>query len=60
MIELVTSTTFDPEGDLLTLDATASAVTSGDVVRVEGIGTVESAGPPRIITATRVKIEVDD
>ena len=60
VIQLGTSTTFDPEGDLLTLDATATAVTSGDVVRVEGLGTIESAGPPRTITATRVKIEVDD
>ena len=53
-------TTFDPQGDVLTLSAAASAVASRDVVRIEGIGTVQSSGPPRTIAATSVKIEVDN
>ena len=60
VVQIGTGTTFDPEGDLFTLSATADAVASGDLVRVEGTGTVQSAGPPRTIAATRVKIEVDD
>lgn len=60
VVQTTAGTTFDPEGDLLTLSAAAAAVASGDFVRVEGIGTVQSAGPPRTVAATFVKIEVDD
>lgn len=60
IVQTSAGTTFDPEGDLLTLSAAASAVASGNFVRVEGSGTVQNAGPPRTIAATRVKIEVDD
>jgi hypothetical protein len=60
VVQTTAGTTFDPEGDLLTLSAAAAAVASGDFVRVEGIGTVQSAGPPRTVAATLVKIEVDD
>lgn len=60
IVQVPAGTTFDPEGDLFSLSTTASAVASGDFVRVEGVGTVQSAGPPRTISATRVKIEVDD
>lgn len=52
--------TFDPTGDLFTLDATASAVAAGKAVRAEGVGTVTSAGPPARIAATDIKVEVDN
>jgi hypothetical protein len=56
----VGGTTFDPTGDLFSLQATADAVAAGKAVRAEGRGTVQSAGPPATITATEVKVEVDD
>jgi hypothetical protein len=55
----VTAANFDPIGDLFTLQSTADALTAGGVVRVEGIGTVTSAGPPQVIDATLIKVEVD-
>lgn len=51
---------FDPEGDLLSLNSTASAVAGGSLVRAEGRGTVSSAGPPVTIVATEIKVEVDN
>jgi hypothetical protein len=60
VVTVTAGTIFDPDGDLVTLSAASVAVGSGKVVRVEGTGTVQSAGPPRTIAATRVKIEVDD
>ncbi len=42
-----------------TLESTADAVTAGRPVRAEGRGTVESAGPPAVISATSLKVEVD-
>ena len=54
------TTIFDPEGDVISLAAAANELASGDIVRAEGRGTVQSAGPPRSILATRLKIEVDD
>ena len=54
------ATVFDAEGDVISLAAAANELASGDIVRVEGAGTVQSAGPPRTILATRLKIEVDD
>ena len=60
IIQIGPATTFDAEGDLLTLAAVVTAVGSGDVVRVEGRGTVQSVGPPATIAATSVKVEVDD
>jgi hypothetical protein len=56
---LVTSANFDPIGDLFTLQATGDAITAGGVVRVEGIGTVTSAGSPLIIDAILIKVEVE-
>jgi len=53
-------TTFDPTGDLFSLQSTADAVGAGKAVRVEGRGTVESAGPPATIAASEVKVEVDN
>lgn len=55
----VTAANFDPIGDLLTLQATGDALAAGGVVRAEGIGTVTSAGPPQVIDATLIKVEVD-
>ncbi|HSA55663.1 MAG TPA: hypothetical protein VLE53_08150 [Gemmatimonadaceae bacterium] len=51
--------TFDPTGDLVTLASVAAAVSAGKVVRVEGRGVVQSAGPPATITATELRVEVD-
>jgi hypothetical protein len=58
-VVLVTAANFDPIGDLFTLQATGDAITAGGVVRVEGIGTVTSAGPPLVIDAILIKVEVD-
>ncbi|HEX7071196.1 MAG TPA: hypothetical protein VF190_10335, partial [Rhodothermales bacterium] len=52
--------TFDSDGDLLTIVAVAEAVGSSDPVRAEGRGSVVSSGPPRVIRATTIKVEVDD
>lgn len=52
--------TFDPTGDLFSLSAVSTAVTAGSAVRAEGTGTVTSAGPPVVITATSIKVEVDN
>ena len=60
VVTVTAGTIFDPNGDVMTLSAASVAVVSGKTVRVEGTGTVQSAGPPRTITATRVKIEVDN
>ena len=59
VIELA-GATFDPAGDLFTLAGVATAVNAGSFVRVEGRGAVQSAGPPAVIAATYVKVEVDD
>lgn len=56
----VGSATFDPGGDLVTIAATAAAVGAGSDVRVEGRGSVATAGPPAVINATTVKVEVDN
>ena len=60
IVQVSAGTVFDPDGDVLTLNAASLAVLSGSVVRVEGDGTVQSAGPPRTIAATGVKIEIDN
>ncbi|HXG45411.1 MAG TPA: hypothetical protein VNJ71_11700 [Gemmatimonadales bacterium] len=60
VIRVTGSTVFDPEGDLFSLDAMATAVGANRPVRAEGHGTVESAGPPATILAADVKVEVDD
>lgn len=51
---------FDTGGDLFTMASVAAAVNAGKIVRVEGRGTVQAAGPPMVITATTVRVEVDD
>jgi hypothetical protein len=51
---------FDSEGDVFTLASAASAVAAGKFVRAEGRGTVQSVGPPPVITPTAVKVEIDD
>lgn len=56
----VGSVTFDPLGDLVSLPSTADAVAAGQLVRAEGFGSVTSAGPPAAITATAIKVEVDN
>lgn len=52
--------TFDPLGDLLSLQATADAVADARAVRAEGRGTVTSAGPPAQVEASLIKVEVDN
>jgi hypothetical protein len=59
-IQVGPTTVFDPLGDVLTLAAVSTAVTAGDLVEVEGTGTVTSVGPPATIAATSVKVEIDD
>jgi hypothetical protein len=54
------ATAISAEGDLLTLEAAAEAVGQARPVRVEGRGTVETVGPPTVIAAASLKIEVDD
>ena len=60
LILVTGGTAISPEGDLLDLTSTAAAVTRGRPVRAEGRGTVESAGPPSVVAASTLKIEVDD
>lgn len=52
-----TGLTFDPEGDLFTLQAVADAVAANLLVRAEGTGT---AGNDGAIAATSIKVEVDN
>lgn len=60
VIRVTGETAIDPEGDLLTVDATAAAVAQGRPVRAEGRGSIESPGTPAVIAASTLKIEVDD
>lgn len=60
VVRVTSSTAISTAGDLLTLESTANAVGAGQPVRAEGRGTVESAGPPAVINAASLKIEVDD
>lgn len=60
VVRVTSSTAISTAGDLLTLATTANAVAAGEPVRAEGRGTVESAGPPAVINAASLKIEVDD
>jgi hypothetical protein len=60
VIRVTAETVISPEGDLLTLDATAAAVAQGRPVRAEGRGSVESAAAPTVIAASTLKIEIDD
>ncbi len=60
VVRVTSSTAISTAGDLLTLEAPADAVSAGQPVRAEGRGTVESAGPPSVIVAASLKIEVDD
>ena len=56
----VAGATFDPLGDLHTVASVATAVNAGQVVRVEGLGVVQTVGPPALISASDVKVQVDD
>jgi hypothetical protein len=60
VVRVTSATAISAEGDLLTLESAAAAVGEGRPVRAEGWGTVESQGPPTVIAATALKIEVDD
>jgi hypothetical protein len=60
VVRVLSASSISLEGDLFTLESTADAVAAGRPVRAEGRGTVESAGPPVVIAATSLKIEVDD
>jgi hypothetical protein len=59
VIRVGSGTTFDATGDLLSVQAIADRVAAGKAVRIEGRGTVESAGPPVTVAATDVKVELD-
>ena len=60
VVRVTATTAISPEGDLVTLESAAAAVAAGRPVRAEGRGTVESAGPPAVIVASELKVEVDD
>jgi hypothetical protein len=60
VVRVTAATSISAEGDLFTLESTADAVAQGRPVRAEGRATVESAGPPSVISATTLKMEVDD
>lgn len=59
VVRVTAATAISAEGDLLTLDAAATAVAEGRPVRAEGRGTVDAASPP-VILASSLKLEVDD
>jgi len=56
----VNGVAFEPLGDLFSLQAMEGAVAGNSPVRAEGRGTVETAGPPAVIAAQSLKVEVDD
>lgn len=60
IVRVTAATVISPQGDLFTLESAAGAVAGGRPVRAEGRGTVESSGPPAVISATSLKVEVDD
>ena len=60
VVVVTSSTAISTGGDLFTLESTADAVQAGRPVRAEGRGTVETNGPPAVISASSIKIEVDD
>ncbi len=60
VVRVTETTAISTEGDLTTIQAAAGAVAEGRPVRAEGRGTVESAGPPAVIAAATLEIEVDD
>ncbi|HEU4994911.1 MAG TPA: hypothetical protein VFT29_08825 [Gemmatimonadaceae bacterium] len=60
IIKISSATTVDPNGDLVTFAAVVTAKNSGKFVHAEGRGRVDSAGVPVTITATTVKVDVDD
>jgi hypothetical protein len=60
VVRVTEATAISAEGDLTTLQAASDAVAQGRPVRAEGRGTVESSGPPAVIVASTIKIEVDD
>ena len=60
LVRVTSATTISAEGDLFTLESVSAAVAAGRPVRAEGRATVESSGPPAILAATSLKVEVDD
>lgn len=60
LIRVTPATVISPLGDLFTLESMAGAVGQGRPVRAEGFGAVVSAGPPTVIEAATLKVEVDD
>ena len=59
VIRVTPATVISAEGDLFTLESMASAVAQGRPVRAEGFGAIVSAGPPSVIEAATLKVEVD-
>jgi uncharacterized protein DUF5666 len=59
VVKLTTGTHISAEGNLLTLQAVAEALTAGHRVRAEGHATVDAAGPPPQLTALDVKFETE-
>lgn len=59
MVHVADDGLIDTQGDLLTLQAAADAVAGGQNVRAEGHAELEDVGPPRVVNALGIKIEVD-
>ncbi len=59
LVQVTSGTVIDPLGDLLTLQQVADAVAADKTVRAEGNATVVAVGPPVVLDATDVKVEVD-
>ena len=60
VVRVTDATAISAEGDLFTLAAAADAVAQARPVRAEGRGALEAGGPPSVIAASTLKIEVDD
>lgn len=57
VVTVTAQTKFDPEG-LQTLQAVSDTLAKGARIRVEGVGTLTSVGPPPAITALFVELRV--
>lgn len=60
VVRVVAGTVIDPSGDLHTLAAVGEALAVGRPVRARGDAVVESLGPPRVLAAVEIRLEVDD
>lgn len=59
-VRLTSATVIDTDGDLLTLQAVADALTAGKKVKAEGEGSVVVENGVKIVVATKVEFELED